>query len=141
MIAEICAYLKNYFDVNEPYRTGEIEIHNGALYTSCDLKANQYFHIIGSTFNDGVYQYPTTSLVDETFNGTVRGMALPFDFLDLVDDIETWQAKYGKSVNSPYASESVTSNSYSRTKVSSADVNAISWQSAFAGRLARWRKL
>ena len=82
LLDEVCAYLRNYFDDGQPHTFGEIEIKNGALFTPCDLKAGQYFRIVGSTFNDGVYEFPTTTLrVDETFNGAVWGMAVPPDLI------------------------------------------------------------
>ena len=142
MLSEVCAYLRNYFDDGQPHTFGEIEIKNGALFTPCNLKAGQYFRIVGSTFNDGVYQFPTTALNnDEIFNGAVWGMAVPPELISLISDIEAWQTKYGQSVNSPYAAESISATGYSRSKGSADSVGSIGWQNAFSKRLARWRKL
>ena len=55
MLSEVCTYLRNWFDKNQPKTLGEIVIENGSLSTDCKLKQNQYFRIVGSTFNDGVY--------------------------------------------------------------------------------------
>lgn len=140
MLSEICAYLRNYFYHGEP-TIGKIEIVNGALKEPYGLKANQYFRIVGSMFNDGVYQYPLTTLQDETFNGAVWGMAVPPELISLISDIEAWQTKYGQSVNSPYAAESISATGYSRSKGSADSVGSIGWQNAFSKRLARWRKL
>ena len=140
MLGEICAYLRNYFYHGEP-TIGKIEIVNGALKEPYGLKANQYFRIVGSMFNDGVYQYPLTTLQDETFNGAVWGMAVPPELISLISDIEAWQTKYGQSVNSPYAAESISATGYSRSKCSADSVGSIGWQNAFSKMLARWRKL
>ena len=140
MLSEVCAYLRNYFYHGEP-PIGKIEIANGALIEPYGLKANQYFRIIGSMFNDGVYQYPLTTLKDEVFDGAIRGMAVPPELISLISDIEAWQTKYGQSVNSPYAAESISATGYSRSKGSADSVGSIGWQNAFSKRLARWRKL
>ena len=143
MLSEVCAYLRNYFDNGQPHTFGEIEIKNGALFTPCDLKAGQYFRIVGSTFNDGVYNFPTTALrVDETFNGAIWGMAVPPDLIDLITEMEAWKADKANAyaLNSPYQSESKADYSY--TLKSGADGSGASALiNQFAGRLSRWRKL
>lgn len=143
MLSEICAYLRNYFDRNQPKFYGEIRIEDGALVSFEDkLQNGQYFRIVGSTFNDGVYQYPASGLTDETFsNGSVWAMAVPPELISLISDIEAWQTKYGQSVNSPYAAESISATGYSRSKGSADSVGSIGWQNAFSKRLTRWRKL
>ena len=156
LLDEVCAYLRNYFDDGQPHTFGEIEIKNGALFTPCDLKAGQYFRIVGSTFNDGVYEFPTTTLrVDETFNGAVWGMAVPPDLISLISEIEAWRAKYEDpntkdgAVNlSPFVSESFGGYSYSKGGGSSTtDTGATTsaggstWLGIFGGRLQRWRRL
>lgn len=59
-IFEVCSYLKNWFDRNQSKYFGNVSIINGALSETYDLKVGQYFRIVGSTLNDGVYQYPIT---------------------------------------------------------------------------------
>ena len=89
MIAEICDYLKNYFDRDMPKYFGEIKIENGQLVGFFNrLAENQYFRIVGSKFNDGIYKYPETELTDETFSGAVWAMAIPKDFLKIVEEIK-----------------------------------------------------
>lgn len=141
MLNELCLELKNWFDRGQPHKSGEIEIRNGALYTLCDLKPNQYFRIVGSTFNDGVYQFPTTSLTNEIFSGSVWGMAIPKDFLDLVEDIKKFNAKVEDMalVEKGYASESFGVYSYSVS--SSAPAMMVEWQNCINRRLNCYRKL
>ena len=150
MIDEICAYLHNYFDRENPKYYGEITISNGALVGFEDkLLANQYFRIVGSIFNDGVYKYPVTNLKDEVFTkGAVWALSLPPDFIALCKDISDWVTKYNAADSaalSPFNSESFGGYSYSKSTGGSASGNVSdipgSWQSAFASRLARWKKL
>lgn len=145
-IFEVCQYLKNWFDRNQPKYFGNVSIINGALSETYDLKVGQYFRIVGSTLNDGVYQYPITTLTDETFNGAIWGMSLPKAFLSLLDDIETWKTKYASADSaalSPYSSESFGGYSYSKSSGSNDTTTDKSgtWQGVFGARLAPYRKM
>ena len=152
MLYDVCLYLKNWFNFNQPRYFGKFEIKNGNLTSLNDgeiLVENQYYRIVGSVFNDGVYKHCDESekLTDETFDGAVWMMAIPPDFLALIADIETWQAKYGNadSANmSPFQSESFGGYSYSKGSTGSSSVSNASvstWQAVFADRLARYRKI
>lgn len=150
MLDEVCAYLKNWFDCDLPKYYGSISIENGALVGFDDkLQNGQYFRIVNSVFNDGVYKYPASDLTDETFeDGSVWAMAIPKGLIDVVADIEVWQAKYGgadSAAMSPFNSESFGGYAYSKSTGGSSDGSATSnpnaWQSVFAARLARYRKL
>ena len=141
MLSEVCAYLRNYFYHGEP-TIGKIEIVNGALKEPYGLKANQYFRIVGSMFNDGVYQYPLITLQDETFNGAVWGMAVPPELIALISEMEAWKTSNAYALNTPYQSESKADYSYSlKSSGNSADGGAMTVINQFSGRLARWRKL
>lgn len=145
-IFEVCSYLKNWFDRNQPKYFGNVSIINGALSETYDLKVGQYFRIVGSTLNDGVYQYPITTLTDETFNGAIWGMSLPKAFIALLDDIETWKTKYASADSaalSPYSSESFGGYSYSKSSGSNDTTTDKSgtWQGVFGARLAPYRKM
>lgn len=146
-IFEVCNYLKNWFDRNQPKYYGNVSIINGALSETYGLKVGQYFRIVGSTLNDGVYEYPVTTLEDESFNGVICGMALPKPFIVLLDDIETWKTKYGSADSvamSPFSSESI-SGVYSYSKNTGGNDTAKdksgTWQGVFGARLAPYRKM
>ena len=138
MLTEICTHLHNFFVKSEEdkHYQKNIQIKNGVLTPSFDIKQNQYYRIIGSTFNDGVHRFgdATDVLVDEVFYGSVWLMSVPKAFLDLVSEIEEYQAKYGQAT--PYTSESFGGYSYSKD-----DSTAASWQHAFGTRLNAWRKI
>jgi hypothetical protein len=138
-MADLCAELRNYFDYERSF--GIFEIKNGSLVVN-DLRNGQYFRIIGSVFNDGVYQYPETHLTDEIFNGAVWYMAVPPDVTTLVSEMNAWEQQYSTVLSSPFNSESV--DGYSYTKASSGSSagsdgtpNALAH---FADRLKHWRK-
>lgn len=151
MITEICLYLKNWFDWNMPKYYGKFKIENGVLISINDgdmgIATGQYFRIIGSVFNDGVYKLGEEELVDETFIGAVWLMAVPRDFLSIVKDISDWQEKYGNvdsQAMSPYQSESFGGYSYSKASGgsgSSTDSIVPTWKSVFRDRLWRYKKI
>ena len=138
MFTEICAELRNYFEVPNGRHFGKFEISGGSIAPLDFLQEGQYFRIVGSVFNDGVYQYPAEFEKDEVFEGAVWAMAVPPTLIALSAEIE----KYNKSdagKASPYTSESF--GGYSYTKATDANGVPIGWQKAFASRLNRWRKL
>ena len=136
MLEQVLRYLKNWFVVS--IHSGEFAIEGNHLDFPY-LREGQYFRIVGSVFNDGVYQYPAT-LKDETFNGSVWALAIPKEVLDIVSDIEEWNAKNADRVNSPYQSESFGGYSYT-LKSENGSGGGATWQRAFASRLNAWRKL
>ena len=150
-IFEVCQYLRNWFDRKQPHFVGDITIENGALQQTYGLKVGQYFRIVGSTLNDGVYQYPVTTLTDETFTGAVWGMALPNIFIELLNDIEAWKNKFnsldtrdGQQTMSPFNSESFGGYSYSKSNGGAGDTSkdkSGTWQGVFGARLAPYRKM
>ena len=138
MLTEICAELRNYFEVPDGRHFGRFEISGGSIAPLDFLQDGQYFRIVGSVFNDGVYQYPATSLTDEVFDGAVCAMAVPPSVIDLAAEIEEYNnSDAGKA--SPFTGESF--GGYSYTKATDANGAPIGWQKAFASRLAQWRKL
>ena len=143
MLYAVCRHLNNYFDKERIFDTFTVvtdDINAASSDLSERIAKNQFYRIVGSTFNDGIYVYPTSGkLVPETFEGAVWLLAFPREFLDLVRDIAKWQEKYGSDAASPYTSEAVT-GVYSRTK-SGGSAEGNSWQSAFKDRLDVWRKI
>ena len=138
MLTEICAELRNYFEVPNGRHFGTFTISGGSIAPLDFLQEGQYFRIVGSVFNDGVYQYPDTSLTDEVFEGAVWAMAVPATLIALSAEIKAYNdSDVGKA--SPYTSESF--GGYSYTKATDANGAPIGWKKAFASRLNKWRKL
>ena len=139
MLTEICAELRNWFVVPDGVHIGTYTISGGSIAPLDFLQEGQHFRIVGSVFNDGVYQYPATSITDEVFEGAVWAMAVPPTLVALSAEIEEYNnSDVGKP--SPYASESF--GGYSYTKFTDGNGGDGSrWQKAFASRLNKWRKL
>lgn len=135
MLEQVMREIRNYFPVESHYGTFTIE--NGVI-SPLSLHVGQYYMIEGSALNDGVYKYgETIEQPAETFTGYITVLAPPKAFLEIVTEIEAYQAKYGDVT--PYTSESF--GGYSYTKASGSNGSSISWADAFGKRLNAWRKL
>lgn len=132
MLETVLMYLNNWFVVGRYDDTYIIE--DGGI-TLPFLVDGQYFRIVGSLFNDGVYQYPA-ELTDETFDGSVWTLAIPKALLSTVDEITAWTAKNGDS--GPYTSESF--GGYSYSKATNSKGLAVGWRDVFSAQLAPWKK-
>ena len=146
MLDQICGYLKNWFEKDK--YVGDITIQDNIILPTLPIQDGQYIRIVGSVFNDGIYQMPLASgvnLKNEAFHGGVWLLAIPKEVIDLDREIEAWQAKYGgvdSQAMSPFNSESFGGYSYSKSSGASADGSTSgTWQGAFGARLSRWRKI
>lgn len=145
MLSSLCQELKNWFDRGQPRIGGAFEISDGKITDIAFMdviQTNQYFRIVGSVFNDGVYKY-TDDLVltDEIFVGSIWLMAVPKDVIDLSNEIDAWIEKYGEEARSPYLNESFGGYSYTKRGSGNDSSDASSWQSVFAAQLNKWRKI
>lgn len=143
MLDRICAHLHNYFTAPEDIHEGAFTIQDGTFELDF-LIEHQYFRIVGSALNDGVYQYPAEGLLDETFEGEIWAMKVPRAVVKIAEEIEAWNAKYAAAMASPLSSESVI-GVYSYTKnagtVNGGAGDAEAWQGVFKSALNEWRKL
>lgn len=188
MLSELCHELKNWFEITQIFGTFEIKDGVVSVYKDGEalaMKNNQYYRIVGSVFNDGIWQYkaptdidpinitpdnntglnganngdngddpeptptptpepePTTELVDEIFDGAVWLLAIPREIVALSESIDAWKAKYATADSvamSPFTSESFGGYSYSKAQGANG-ASGVSWQSAFASQLNKWRKI
>lgn len=140
-LTEVCASIKNYFlrsDSDITRRTFSIVSGTAPLET---LKEGQYFRIVGSVLNDGVWQNTAEDLEQlrpETFTGEIWSMSVPRDFEQLCDDITAWREKNEADAMSPFISESFGGYSYSK---GSSNGSAVTWQSQFSSRLNTYRRI
>ena len=86
MLETILRHLNNWF-VHEIY-ADTYTVANGGLELPF-LKHGQYFRVIGSVFNDGLHQYPSSNLMPETFEGVIQSLAIPRAVIELANEIET----------------------------------------------------
>lgn len=146
MLTELCKEINNWFEYAKFFGTFTIE--DNVITGNYSLQDGQYFRIIGSVFNDGVYKFgDELDLTDETFTGAIWAMAVPKEVIALADDIKDWSDKYlgvDSVAMSPFNSESFGGYSYSKSGGSSSSGNVDlsgTWQGAFADRLNHWRKI
>ena len=138
-LTNLCAELRNYFEPEKPERHfGTFTISDGSISPSDFLQDGQYFRIVGSVFNDGVYRYPAHDLVDETFKGAVWAMNVEPAVIELLQKIQEFEAA---TANSPtnYISESF--GGYTYTKATDENGLPAGWRIVFKNELKRWRKL
>lgn len=141
MLTQICQYLRNWFEKAKYF--GDFKIQNGILTyadgTALPLLNGQYFRIVGSNLNDGVFQLGE-ALTDEEFNGAVWAMSIPRDFLARVEEFAVWYGTYQTAVNSPFASETIGGYSYT-LKNSNDMLGGLSLQNVICRWFAPWRKI
>lgn len=141
MIERICGFIHNYFV--DKIIEDTFTIADGGISLP-SAKAGQYFKIVGSALNDGIYQYPTIDLIDETFTGAIWLMNVPNAVRKIADEAERLLEKHGDALNSPYTSESVI-GAYSYTKAAGASQGGDAWlfgrDGIFGSRLNQWRKI
>ena len=135
-LTTLCAELRNYFETKKRFDT--FTISGGSISPSDFLQEGQYFRIVGSVFNDGVYRYPAHDLVDETFNGAVWAMAVPPSVVELLHKIQEFESA---AANSPTAYISESFGGYTYTKATDENGLPAGWRSVFKSELNKWRKL
>lgn len=154
MMTSLCREVRNYFVRSDSDRiSGRFSV-SGGIVTRLDQDGfapadGQYFRIVGSLYNDGVWQNGSQfsdGMTDEVFDGQVWLMAPPKDFTDLADEIEQWIERFGDAALSPYAAESFGGYSYtlrgtSRRNESARDHEDASWQTAFKRQLSAYRRI
>jgi hypothetical protein len=137
MLSEILAFLHNYFVVST--HDGVFKIIGSSIMPLDFLQKGQYFRVVGSIFNDGVYCYADDlQLIDEVFEGKIEALAIPNDLLKLADEITAYMASDDAK---PTAFTSESFGGYSYSKATDSSGAAASWQTIFAARLRRWRKI
>lgn len=138
---DYCADLKNYFvnDVDKDLHFGQFTIANNII-TLDFLDTNQYFRIVGSKFNDGVYKYDNKlTLVDETFSGAVWAMSVPPDFIAAVTEAETYLTAHPLGME--FQSESFGGYSYTRAQSNSYVRGFWYLPTTISQKLNKYRKL
>ena len=149
MLFELCKECRNFFAKGKIF--GRFTIKNGVISSSSLLiskdfiQDGQYFRVVGSTFNDGVYRGNgsvvdplTNSPIDEEFEGAVWAMAVPPSVIALAADIEKFEKDEG---NAPSAVVSESVGGYSVTRATDKSGVSVGWRTVFASRLNTWRKI
>ena len=117
-------------------KVGKFTIEGGKITPSDFLEEQDYFRIVGSKRNDGLYQYPSAELNDEEFNGAVWVMRVPPALVTLAQQYkEELEKESGKP--SAYISESF--GGYSYTKATNSKGVPLNWEHLHADELNQWR--
>nr|DAJ64548.1 MAG TPA: hypothetical protein [Caudoviricetes sp.] len=141
MLEELMRECRNWFVAPNGVHLGTFTIKDGSVSLPF-LVLGQYFRIVGSVFNDGVYEYGNVSLQDETFEGTIWALSVPPAFIKLSEEIKSWRDQYENAANSPFQSESFAGYSYTKSSANGNSGGSVTgWQGVFASRLNKWRKL
>jgi hypothetical protein len=131
-------------DYRNDIHKGTFAVSDGSIEPLSFLQQGQYYRIVGSVFNDGVWKYGETSeqMQDETFDGSVWAMAVPPAVIALSAEIDDWIEANKDALNSPYQSESFGGYSYSKGGSYANDSNAAyGWRNQFASRLSPYRRI
>lgn len=142
-ITHMCGLLRNYFTDKKHVFCGTYTIHDNAISQNF-VKNNQYFRIVGSAFNDGVYCNNPADLKrlhDETFQGAIWAMTVPADFIELCDDAERFKEKIAEISKNfeGYTSESW--GGYTYTLPTSAPAFIQDWQYRIKQGMNMYRRL
>lgn len=166
-IEAMCAECHNYHETDRV--RGHYVIKNGDISLPF-LCENQFFRIVGSKFNDGVYIYSYNALIirsqtwQEVFDGNENwGTLIDKDikWRDLVEhelvdeefDGEVWPMNMpraflslSKEISTYIESgadkvSGYTSESFGGYSYSKSSSESNAWENAFASKLKRWRKL
>ena len=139
---DYCADLKNYFiaDFDKDIHLGEYTIDNNSINVDF-IETNQYFRIVGSKFNDGVYKLDNKlSLVDETFNGAIWTMSVPPQFLAAVSEAGAYLLAHPNAM--ALESESFGGYTYRRSMYGSTSFGGFGYlPTTIANKLNRYRRI
>ena len=137
VLEQVLRHIKNWFVLPGGAHPGRYQVRGGEIQLDF-LARGQYFRVLGSVFNDGLYRWgPDMPLLeDEEFSGAVWALGVPKEVLALAGEIAAWREKYRETAESPYASESFGGYSYSK-----GEAGEKGWQGVFRARLNPYRKL
>ena len=142
MILQVMRYCRNFFEKTS--ESGQYTIAGGRITLQQEYLLGQYILLTGSVLNNGLYHlqdnlYTLDSSKDEIFEGTIYGLIIPLDFLQLCKEIDVF-AKSPAGAPGPYTSESVI-GVHSYTKATGPDGLPVGWQAVFGGRISEFRKM
>lgn len=133
----------NYF-----YKTYEYDIfkiENGVISSEGMYNVGQYIKIEGSTLNNGVYKIESMAgnkinikgLDNELFEGVIFGLAVPDNFINLMETINKHINTLPKNANE--VSESF--NNYSITVATGSKGQPLQWQTIFSENINPFRQI
>ena len=146
LLEEVLNHIHNWF-VRDDSTFLNVEITDGSLTDEAFdfIDGREFYKIDGSYLNDGLHRVEDADLDTETVERMrISLLAIPKSLLQLVDEIEEWEEKYGDVAAGPYFSEEYGGYKYQVRGFSSYGVSGSplsGWRLAFANRLNPWRKM
>ena len=144
LLSEICGYLRNWFLVPDGVHIDTYTVSESGTLALPFLAEGQYFRVIGSVFNDGIYKYGEGGLAEETCHGAVWALAIPPALVSIAEEIEKWSTDNAAALASPYQAESFAGYSYTLAGGGSGtdgETQTANWRNVFGAKLSRWRKI
>lgn len=134
--------IHNFFETG--YIRSTFTIDDGALSPSEVFREGTYIAIEGSYYHDGVWKIGSGFKLEdvpketpsETFTGRVWFLHPPISFLNLCSEIADFDLQ-----NPAGANKSESLGSYTYTRETAENGLVMTWQSAFATRLASYRRM
>lgn len=139
MLETILGYLRNDFHTDE-FEERSFTIADGTISLPFVVDG-QYFKIEGSKLNDGVYLYPATELLDESFSGRITALAIPRALRDKLPEFEKYEKWRSEQIAKGGAYSSESFNGYSYTIQTNADGTLFTACQYFKDFLKPWRKI
>ena len=146
LLEEVLNHIHNWF-IRDTSAFLDVEIVDGSLTDKAleFVEGKEFYKIDGSYLNDGLHRVEDADLDAETVERMrISLLAIPKPLLQLVDEIEEWEEKYGDVASGPYFSEEFGGYKYQVRGFSSYGVSGSplsGWRLAFANRLNPWRKM
>jgi len=128
---------------------GFFSLSGGEIILRGRYKAGQYILLGGSVFVDGIYKISgidgdAYSLdgadTDEDWSGAVYGLAIPSDFLEIVEEIKVLQAQSSRNPNAGLV-QSERFQNYSYTMATADNGLPATWKDVFSSRLNPFREM
>lgn len=157
MLTEVMRECRNWFE--HTAENGTYDILDNTIVVKHRYVVGQYIRIVGSVLNDVVAKITkvdvieddlyritcvhiknnlSNNLKDETFTGSIYGLRIPFDFLEIVKEIEAYQ-EIARKGDPTLVSESYRGYSYSRAV--SRDGQLVNWKTLFMDRLKPFKRM
>ncbi len=146
LLEEVLSHIHNWF-VRDASVFTNVEVVDGHLTDEAldYVSDRKFYKLDGSYENDGLHSTDEDDLEDEVMDRVrISLLAIPKPLLNLVDEIEEWERKYGEIAAGPYFSEEFGGYKYQVRGFSSYGVSGSplsGWRLAFANRLNPWRKM
>lgn len=145
LLEDVLSHIHNWF-VKDSSVFADVSVSGGQVPQALSdyVSGKRFYRVQGSYLNDGLHDLEDDQWQDEEIDRVqVSLLAIPKPLLNIVDEIEKWEEKYGDVAKGPYFSEKFGGYEYQIRGFSSYGVAGsplAGWRLAFANQLNPWRK-